>query len=128
MKLVEIDNIFQFHSWNEVSEVIREIRDRCSKIEASVQEMRVEASVQEMPGVIPVDRLKEMMLIKKRINQLSRQFEVVDRSVNFLKTVPKAGKEAKAVEKKFNELYKTFKELKERIERDFLGQAESENR
>ena len=113
MKLVDVDSIFQFHSWEEVSEVIREIRERCEKVEASVQ---------EMPGVIPVDKLKEIVLIKKRINQLERQFEVVRKSVDFLKTVPKVGKESEAVEKKFNELYKTFRGLKERIEQDFLGQ------
>lgn len=115
MKLVEMNSIFQFHSWDEVSEVIREMKDRCEKIEASVQ---------YMPGVIPVNRLKEMILIKKRISQLNNQFEVVEKSVRFLKTIPKVGKEAEAVEKKFNELYKTFKGLRDRIEKDFLGQID----
>lgn len=110
-----MDEVFKFHSWDEVSEVIQELRDRCEKVQSSVE---------EIPNAIPVDRLKEVILIKKRINQLTRQFDVIKKSMSFLKTVPKVGKEAEIVAKKFNELHKTFDDLKNRIEKDLLGEME----
>jgi predicted nucleotide-binding protein (sugar kinase/HSP70/actin superfamily) len=110
-----MDEIFKFHSWDEVSEVIQELRERCEKVQSSAN---------EIPNAIPVDKLKEVILIKRRIKQLTRQFDAIERSMSFLKTVPKVGKEAEIVAKKFKELHKTFDDLKDRIEKDLLGKVE----
>ena len=108
-----VEEIFLFLSWDEVNSAIREIQQRCSKLEKESLELE---------GAIPVNRLKEVVLIKKRITQLDRELDVINESVRFLKTIPKVGKEAEVVGKKFSELYRSFKKLKKRIEKDFLGE------
>jgi hypothetical protein len=108
------EGILQFHSWDEVTVAIKEIRDRCKKLEAETEDFE---------GAIHVKRLKELTMIKKRINQLDREFDVLNEAVRFLKTIPKAGKEAEVVGKKFSDMYKSFKKLKKHIEKEFFSEA-----
>jgi thiamine kinase-like enzyme len=91
-------------SWDEVRVSINELSERCAKLE----------------GADGIERSKEIVMVRKKVEELDHHFSTMREAVDFLKTVPKVDKEMAKVDEEFGELHKKFISLKREIEKRFL--------
>ena len=93
------------NSWDEVRVSINKLRERCARLE----------------GAEGIEKGKEVVMVRKKIEELDRHFSTMREAVDFLKTVPKVDKEMVKVDEEFSDLHKKFISLKKEIEKRFLG-------
>jgi prefoldin subunit 5 len=92
------------NSWEEVRVSINELRERCDKLE----------------GAEGIEKDKEVVMVRKKVEELDHHFSTMREAVDFLKTVPKVDKEMTSVDEAFSDLHKKFISLKREIEKRFL--------
>lgn len=92
------------NSWGEVRSSINDLRERCNRLATAEG----------------VERDKEVVLVRKKIEELNIHFATMREAVDFLKTLPKVEEEMAKVDGEFGELHKLFIGLKHEIEKRFL--------
>ena len=101
-----------FSSWREIEEIIKEVLDK--------QEL-IKAEVVKAPGIIPVNKLRELIRIKEAMTQLNADFEQIKEALNTLSDLQGVEKDAERVKQKFSEMYKNFQQLKKELKAQFYG-------
>jgi AmiR/NasT family two-component response regulator len=91
-------------SWDEVRLSINDLRERCAKLE----------------GAEGIEKDKEIVMVRKKVEELDHHFSTMREAVDFLKTMPKVDKEMVKVDEGFSDLHKRFISLKREIEKRFL--------